>query len=143
MKIMLPGGGYQEITKNEQGEKVIRYAKDGKEYSEEEWEERHFLSNETLSEIRCGLDNSLGRIGTGIEVLDALQVETGRIEEDVVNMDGSLSNMGLMMYDIQHKIIMINSLLFHTIKEMKGHCTESNNLNKQLFDYEIREKQKS
>lgn len=149
MKVMLGNGWYQEVTVNNEGEEVIRYMKDGKEYSREEWkksqetnvtttESKELLNNETLNEIRSGLDHSLGGIYASIEVLNAVQIETGRIEDDVVNMDvGNLTNMGLMMNDMQHKLIMINNLLFHTLRELEGKYTEANSYKQRLYEYEV------
>lgn len=149
MKVMLGNGWYQEVTLNSEGEQVIRYMKDGKEHSEDEWrkskqvevmqtENKQLLNNETLNEIRSELDHSLGGINAGIEVLNAVQIETGRIEDDVVNMDmGNLTNMGLMMNDIQHKLIMINNLLLHTLKELKDNYNEADNLKQQLYKHEV------
>lgn len=150
MKVMLGNGWYQDVTLNNQGEQVIRYMKDGKEYSEEAWrkskqiENKQPLNNETLNEIRSELDCSLGGVNAGIEVLSALQVETGRIEDDVVNMDmSSLTNMGLMMNDIQHKLIMINNLLHHELKELKGNYNDANELKQQLYKYEVIEQKEN
>lgn len=150
LKVMLGNGWYQEVTVNNEDEQVIRYMKDGKEYSEEEWrkskqmENKQLLNNETLNEIRSELDYSLGGVNAGIEVLSALQVETGRIEDDVINMDmSSLTNMGLMMNDIQHKLIMINSLLHHELKELKGNYNDANELKQQLYKYEVIEEKEN
>lgn len=104
-------------------------------------EKKQLLDNETLHEIRSELDHSLGGVNASIEVLNAVQSETGRIEDDVVNMDtSSLSNMGLVMNDIQHKIIIINNLLHHELEVLKSYYSKSDELKQYLYDYEIKNK---
>lgn len=101
---------------------------------------KQILNNTTLSEIRSELDDSLGGVNVSIEILKALQVETGHIEDSVVNIDKSdLPYLGLMMNDIQHKLIIINNLLHHELKDLKKHYDRSDQLKQQLYNYVINE----
>lgn len=100
---------------------------------------KKMLSNEILSEIRSELDDSLGGINASIEVLNAVQIETGRMEDEVTNMGSDITSMGLMMNDIQHKIVIVNNLLNHTLKALKEYYNEADSYKQELYKYEVKE----
>jgi|SRR5699024_10430937 len=45
MKVMLSNGWYQEVAINNEGEQVVRYMKNGEEFSKKQWEESKRTNN--------------------------------------------------------------------------------------------------
>lgn len=132
MKVMLGNGKYQEVRAN--GETVIH---DMKKDSENVLVKNH----ETLREVTHDFDDNTGSTMINLETLKNINIELGHIAEDVQNTDSSsLTDMGMMFHDIDHKIMLLADLFHYTVKELEENFEHTQIIKESYFDLIIRTK---
>lgn len=96
-----------------------------------------------MKELTHELDVKLGHNGVMIESLEAIKTELGQVAEDVSNMDYSdKTSIMLTMLDIDHKIIMLDSLLNYIMNDMTTNHEEIQSIKTALFNKAHQQEQK-
>lgn len=133
MKVMLGNEKYQEVMAN--GETVIH---DMKKDSENTLVENH----EILRKVTHDFDGNTGSTMINLETLKNINIELGQIAEDVRNTDSSsLTEMGMMFYGIDHKVMLLADLFHYTVKELEGNFEHTRIIKESYFDLIIRTKE--
>ena len=116
MKFMLGGNSYQEVTLDENNNEVIRYVKDGKSFSKDEWEEMKQEGNDSTG-LYSIEDESLG-ISTSLETIDGgLSFFANTIRDIEENRDGMATL--LKAGELEKQLNAIYTLLLYELRNIE------------------------
>ena len=133
MKVMQSNRKSEEIGVN--GKTVVQ---ETKKNSEKSLLENH----ETLRKVTFELDSNTGSIAINVDTLKNMNIELGQIAENVRNTDlSNLTDMGMMFYDIDHKIMLLADLLHYTVKELEENLKHTQIIKESYYDLIIRTKE--
>lgn len=94
---------------------------------------------ETLKEITHEFDSNYGGLNLRLHTLFNISTELGTISEDVFNTDKtSLTAMGMMLHDIDHKIEILADLLRYTVEDLKEEMEKTRVIKESYFDLLIK-----
>ena len=96
-----------------------------------------------IKELTHELDEKLGRNGVMIESLEAIKTELGQVADEVSSMDTSdKTSIVLTMLDIDHKIIMLDSLMNYIMNDMTTNHEAIQSIKTALFNKAHQQEQK-
>lgn len=126
MKVMQDNKKYEEVEVD--GETII--------HSLEKYSNNKLIENqEVLREVTFEFDSNTGSILINLETFKNMNIELGRIADDIENTDSSkLTDMGLRFYDINHKILLLSTLFHYTVKELEENLEQTEAIRSSYFD---------
>lgn len=92
-----------------------------------------------LRKVTFEFDSNTGATLVNLETLKNINIELGHVAEDVRNTDlSNASEMALMFYGIDHKIMMIADLFHYTVKELEKNIESTEVISGIYFDLIVR-----
>lgn len=97
-------------------------------------------SHNTLKELSHELDHNYGSLNLNRLTLERMNMELGRVTDDVENTDHSdLTSMGLTFRDISHTIQLLGDLLHYTIKDLNENLLQTEMIKSDIFDIVVKD----
>lgn len=96
------------------------------------------MSKEKIRELVSELEGNYGSLSLNRRTLENMNIEMGRLCEDVENTGTDLTSMGLRFNDMSHTIQLLADLLHYTLKEFDANLKETEEIKSMLFDLVVR-----
>lgn len=71
------------------------------------------IDKEYLVEIVQDFDNNSAELSSGLEMLEALNIEVGRFQEDITNWEHQKIPSSVIVRETRNKMLLISELFFH------------------------------